>query len=424
MKILWVCNIIPIQIAKKINLPIQNSGGWINILIEALRKNPNYELTILFPISQKNNTYQGCIDRISYFSFFRNIKKSEKYDSNQKFFFKKILEQVNPQIIHIWGTEYPHTLAMVNACEKKDLSQHIVISIQGLISICAKHYYANLPAKIITGKTFRDFIRHDSIQDAQKKFETRGIYELNSLKKINHVIGRTEWDFACTKIINPRITYHQGNEILRDVFYEGSWTLENCYKYSIFMSQWEYPLKGLHIFLDAFKEIIKEYPNAQLITTGKNPLKPNFKEKLKQTYYDKYIIKLIKKWELEKHIIFLGKQLNESEMKEQYLHAHVYVLASSIENSSNSMGEAMLLGTPIVASNVGGISSMLTHGKEGFLYPFDEPYMLAHYIKRIFQDDKLAQSLSNAERIRAHQTHHIQKNIATYYNIYETIWHQ
>lgn len=421
MKILWLCNLIPAPIAREIHGPVQNIGGWLNVLMDTLGKNTDYKLTVLFPISKRESALQGKAGSISYYSFFQNTKKPECYDLKQELFFETLLEKTKPDIVHIWGSEYPHTLAMVNACEKKGILPHAVISIQGLVSICARHYYANLPEKIIRGKTLRDLVRWNGIRETKKLFDIRGSHEKKALQKIHHVIGRTEWDLACTQMINPNISYHQGNEILRTGFYEGNWRLESCEKHSIFISQWGYPLKGFHIFLEAFKIILKEYPDAKLITTGKDLFHASKKERLKQTYYDRYIIRLITKWNLEKNIIFLGRQLNEAEMKAQYLSAHVFVLPSAIENSPNSLGEAMLLGTPAIASNVGGISSMLTHGKEGFSYPFDEPYMLAHYIKRIFQDDVLAEKLSNAERQKAAKTHNIQNNINAYYQIYESI---
>lgn len=421
MKILWLCNLIPAPIAREIHGPAQNIGGWLNVLMDTLGKNTDYKLTVLFPISKRESALQGKAGSISYYSFFQNTKKPECYDLKQELFFETLLEKTKPDIVHLWGSEYPHTLAMVNACEKKGILPHAVISIQGLVSICARHYYAYLPGKIIRGKTLRDLVRWDGIRETKKHFDIRGSHEKKALQKIHHVIGRTEWDLACTQMINPNISYHQGNEILRTGFYEGNWRLESCEKHSIFISQWGYPLKGFHIFLEAFKIILKEYPDAKLITTGKDLFHASKKERLKQTYYDRYIIRLITKWDLEKNIIFLGRQLNEAEMKVQYLSAHVFVLPSAIENSPNSLGEAMLLGTPAIASNVGGISSMLTHGKEGFAYPFDEPYMLAHYIKRIFQDDVLAEKLSNAERQKAAKTHNIQNNINAYYQIYESI---
>lgn len=412
---------MPVQIAKEIHKPIQNVCGWMNTLADALRESPYYELIMLFPISKKEQTLKGKAGEIFYYSFFQNTINPECYEQDQEIVFESILEKHQPDIVHIWGSEYPHTLAMVKACEKKGLLENSVISIQGLVSVCAQHYYANLPQKVINGKTLRDLLRWNGIREAKKKFEIRGIFETEALQKVHHIIGRTEWDKACVKAINPNIAYHQKNEILRTSFYEDKWDLKKCQRHSIFVSQWGYPLKGFHIFLDAFKNIVRDYPDAKLITTGKDLFNASKKERLKQTYYDKYIIKLIKQWNLEKNIVFSGRQLDETEMKKQYLKAHVFALPSAIENSPNSMGEAMLLGTPVVVSNVGGVSSMLTHGKEGFSYPFDEPYMLAHYIKCIFQDDTLAEKLSNAGRLRASQTHHIQKNIASYLQLYTQI---
>ncbi len=58
--------------------------------------------------------------------------------------------------------------------------------------------------------------------------------------------------------------------------------------------------------------------------------------------------------------------LNAEEMKEQYLLANVFASPSSIENSPNFCREAMILGTPVVSSDVGGVKNMLTHNEKGF----------------------------------------------------------
>ena len=58
----------------------------------------------------------------------------------------------------------------------------------------------------------------------------------------------------------------------------------------------------------------------------------------------------------------------------------------------------MVLGTPIVASDVGGVKDFIIHGENGFVFPFDEPYMLAYYLLKILSDKNLAISLSNNSR--------------------------
>ena len=87
--------------------------------------------------------------------------------------------------------------------------------------------------------------------------------------------------------------------------------------------------------------------------------------------------------DLEGQVQFVGKK-DESQMCQYYQQANVFVMPSVIENSPNSLCEALMTGVPVVAANVGGISSIIRHGKEGFLYQSDAPYMMAYYIDLIF----------------------------------------
>ena len=87
---------------------------------------------------------------------------------------------------------------------------------------------------------------------------------------------------------------------------------------------------------------------------------------------------------IEENIIFTG-MLSEEEMIGKYLGANCFLCASSIENSPNSLCEAMILGTPAVSSLVGGVGNLMEHGRSGFYYPADEPYMAAYYIQEIFE---------------------------------------
>ena len=47
MKILWLCNLIPAPLALELHRPVHNIGGWLNVLIDTIKKNPDYDLTIL-----------------------------------------------------------------------------------------------------------------------------------------------------------------------------------------------------------------------------------------------------------------------------------------------------------------------------------------------------------------------------------------
>ena len=409
MRILWLCNVMLPKIAQDLGKEETVFGGWLNLLSDEIGKQKDAELIVCFPFTKK---VKGEIREYSYCSFVQGKDVSLQ--------FEEILEEQKPDIIHIFGTENKHTLDMVNACERKGLLDNVVIAIQGLVSVIARHYTAFLPHKVTRARSFRDFIKGASINKSQKTFAKKGEYEVAALKKVKHIMGRTDWDRACTSAINPDASYYHSNEILRGSFYENEWEMETCEKHSIFVSQASYPLKGFHIMLEAMADIVKTYPDAVLYTTGKNPLGLTFKQRLSQTYYSKYIGKLIKKFGLQNNVRFLGL-LNENEMCKRYKSSNVFVSCSSIENSPNSVGEAMLLGLPTVASDVGGVKNMLTHGEEGFVYQADAPYMLAYYVKKLFADEDLQKSFSKKAREHARQTHDIEKNIQDVLKAYKNI---
>ena len=119
-------------------------------------------------------------------------------------------------------------------------------------------------------------------------------------------------------------------------------------------------------------------------------------------------------------MIFLGR-LDSAQMCDRYLKSHVFLCASSLENSPNSLGEAMLLGMPVVSANVGGVPSMLADKKEGLLYPHRETNRLADAVCAMFGDDKLAVTCGEYARERAMITHDRETNYQRLLEIYREL---
>lgn len=415
MRLLWLCNIAPSIIYEKITRQSGSGGLWMDHVLSDLRKF-GQTIHILCPGSGVDS---GDVDaKCSYATFSERLPHQYLPELEEQF--RKEIIGYAPDVIHIWGTEYGHTLAMVNACMSLGYIERVAVSIQGLCSVIARHYVEGVPACVQRSYTFRDLVRWDNVLQQQHKFSLRGELEIMALKKVCHVIGRTDWDEACTKRINPDVQYHFCNETLRETFYQGQWNYNGCKKYRIFASGCVYPVKGFHYLLEAFTEVLKTYPDATLAVPGGNPLIHNgINSKLRESSYSKYLAKLIRKYHLEDKVEFLG-HLSAEQMKQAYLDANVFVLPSTIENSPNSLGEAMLLGTPCVAADVGGVTSMLEHKKEGFVYQSTAPYMLAYYIKQIFSMGDCAQ-VSSAARAHALKTHNAQGNIQQLIKIYRDI---
>lgn len=409
MRILWVCNKPPMPVALTAGIDGSNYGGWLDSMSADLLLNSANTLMVLF---LDNCAVSGATDNLSYASFGEGAEET---------WFSQRFKEFKPDVVHIWGTESAHSLKAIRAARSLGLDASTVVSIQGLVSICGQYHYAEgMPEHVMRTPSFGDFVRCTTLDRERRIFIEKGRAERECLHLAKHVIGRTEWDKACAMQINPRISYHHCNESLRAEFYEGSWELKNAERHSLFVSQCSYPIKGFHYVLQALSILKADYPDTVLYTTGESVFRASLKRNLGRNSYQAYIARLIDEYGLRDNVRFVGF-LDAKEMRRRYLRSHVFVSASTIENSPNSVGEAMLLGCPVVSSNVGGVADMLEHGKEGFLYQSSAPYMLAWYISRIFDDDALAEEFSRASRVRAAQTHDRAANLNTLVGIYDSI---
>lgn len=416
MKVLWLCNVIIPQVSDKLGMESGSGGGWMNQLADLMDESEEIELGICAPYAgRKKLTKVTWGMRSVFYGFNKDKWEPWIYDESIEKEFGEILLDFKPDIVHIFGTEYPHTLAMVRAFGNPECT---VIHIQGLVSVYY-YYYAYLPIFVPYRCTFRDLLKRDNIAAQKRKFRQRGQFEIEALKNVGHVMGRTDWDRAYVMDINPNLEYHYVQEMMRTEFYSGRWDYQKCRKHSIFMSQGSYPIKGLHLMLEALRNIVKDYPDAVLYVAGSDIVDfSDWKKLLRRTYYQKYIASIIKKWDLSGHVVFTGV-LDAARMKEMFLKCNVFVSASSQENSPNSIGEALLLGVPIVTSDAGGVNSLLSHGKEGYIYRVDDVVMLEYYVKKVFESDSECMSECAYERARKqYDRQEIEQGLTkTYYSI-------
>ena len=79
------------------------------------------------------------------------------------------------------------------------------------------------------------------------------------------------------------------------------------------------------------------------------------------------------------------------------------------------------MGVPVVCANVGGVHNLVNDGKDGFLYPKDKTKRMKDCILRIFEDDKLAMSLSSNAKTHALKTHDAETNYRCLLDMYREI---
>lgn len=423
MKILWVCNIMLPVIAKQLGVPYSNREGWLSGLLERTIQEQGWnriELGIAFPVDAEMGDMQQTMqlgDSMSCrcYGFTEDLGTPEIYDETLEPRFREILQDYEPDILHVFGTEFPHALAAVRAFGKPERT---LIGIQGLCGAYAEKYMADLPMKVQRQATLRDRIRQDSLKQQQKKFRKRALHEKEAILLAGHIAGRTDFDREETAKINPSAQYHYLGETLRGIFYHDRWKRSACEPHRIFLSQGYYPLKGFHYLLRALPKVLEQFPDTHVYVAGNNVINVDtFQDRLKLSAYGKYLRKLIRDRDLADNVTMLGI-LDAEQMKEQYLRCHLYVLPSALENSPNSLGEAMLLGVPCVAANVGGVHNLMTDGGDGLLYPPGDVDALADGIMEIFTKEAIVERFSDNARKHARVNHDANQNYYRLIHIY------
>lgn len=414
MKVLWLVNTIFPYPAAKINMSVSCFGGWANSLYQSLEK--NQEINFCIVATYKGKSLLKFKDKNTIYYLIPNDKE-EVYNKKLKNYWQIIIKDFKPDIVHLHGTEYPKSLPLIELYP----NLNYVVSIQGVLTSYARVSNCNLPFKtLLKNLTFRDILKPKTGLLISKSIVKRAMYEQKIIKNVNNIIGRTTWDKSQVLAINPNIRYYHGEENLRECFYSDKWNIENINRHTLFFSQAQSIIKGFHIFVEALKILKVKYPDIKAVIAGNNIFDNSFKGKLKRQSYTNYVYKLVKKYNLLDNIEFTGF-LDANEYKNRLLKTHVYVQASANENSSNSLGEAMILGVPCVASNVGGTSDMLIDKLEGFLYPFTEPELLAYYIDLYFKSDELCLEKGSKAREHALKRHNWENNANETYRTYLNI---
>lgn len=395
------------------------SASWTTPLFYSLFNEDNIQLGSLVPIL--HGVYQKeKIDDIIYYAIPKKQKDTENELSKELIaYYLKAIDDFKPDIIHVHGVEKNFGLL------RKYINQSIpiVCSIQGLVNPCydaLKYSVATLNIK--KHKSLKNWLGRGGVKSALKNWRRYRPIEKKILEINQYFVGRTLWDKAQLSAYNPQAIYFKGEELLRDPFYNKTWSTADCITHRIFISSAAYPLKGFHILLKAVAILKKEFPRIQIVVpmSALNLSTSKIKRSLLAEDYSNFLNREVRRLNLADNITLFSK-LSASEMAKEYTKAHVFVLPSFMENSSNALGEAMKIGTPSVVSPVGGIMSIVEDDESALTFPSGDYVMLAYQIKRIFENCELANKLSVNAKLIASKRHDIAKTTDQYMKIYRDV---
>lgn len=419
MRILWLVNKVIPCVAEAMGRPaVTVNEGWISQMFDQFCALSNYSMCIVCGDSVSTT---GSSPKFEWATYEETRESESNYVPSQKQYFCELLAKYQPDLIHVWGSEYPHTLAMVHAATELQMQNRVVVSLQGVISVIASFYTSGLSQSVVKYRTLFDRIRRTNIEDQQQQFVRRGVCEVDAIQRVKHVIGRTEWDHHVAQLYNPDICYHFCNETLRSPFYVSKWEYSTCQKYRIFISQATYPIKGFHLFLEILPALVARYPDIEVYIAGADLTdSSSWLNRLKRSSYGHYLKQRIESLGVRSHLHFLGRMHAEA-MRDQYLQANLFLSSSVIENSPNSVGEAMILGTPVVTSDVGGVRSIIQTPQEGLSYKWYDLDALYHCVCDVFDNPEMAIARAESARCHAMKTHDAEVNFDCMQQIYAKI---
>lgn len=396
MKVLWF-SLSPCGSMRRFNT-VKIIQGWMLSLEDIVKNVTGIDLSVCYICQKKEEYFE--YENVSYYPVFRDVPsngikrvfsrfKSLKKDDNQMLpQLIDVVKTVQPDLIHIHGTEECFGLIQDVI---KDIP--IVFSIQGMIAPYKEKYFAGMSlADVKKYESFYDKVRGVSVINEYKSFCYRAEREKNYLRQARYIFGRTFWDRDCTLALNPQRKYYTVNEILRSEFYEKQWKgflSKNKIQIVSTISGGIY--KGMETVLKT-AEILQRY--------GKIDFEWHIAGYDRSTKWLKMAEKITNLQYGQCHIVLHGR-IGAAELANLLSKSDMYVHVSHIENSPNSVCEAMILGMPIIASYAGGTVDMLQHGEEGILYQDGDPYVLAGAIVSYMQGPMTAVRYGEAARKRA-----------------------
>jgi glycosyltransferase involved in cell wall biosynthesis len=389
-------------------------GGWIQSLISILQDSKTLEIAVVgltqkaSSIEKENNTTYYKIKERIYSSPLKGIYQRWRNEIQDDLIVKKYISAIQdfrPDIVHLFGTE-SFVCSVIPHIEAK-----AIVHLQGLLNPYLNAWFPpGISGILLHFYSFHwlAFLRGIGLRRQLKIFRTMAKRELDYFQSIRFVMGRTHWDKAMASVLAPNAIYFHQEESLRPDFYTDlQWKIKKREEVQFISVLSPSTYKGFDLILKtasllksrgiAFRWIVCGTSETDLIVKA---MEKTLKKKYKQN-----------------NISFLGKK-GVKELLPLLLDSDIFIHPSYIENSPNSICEAQMLGLPVVATNVGGVSSLIADNETGILFPSNDIYLLFEIIVSLLSDPQKMQLLGKNARKAAKKRHDkkaILENIETIY---------
>ncbi len=394
MRILWFSN-TPSLAATKVSKNT-HGGSWIESLEKELTTFPDIELAIAFkkPVQRSeeikvegSNTRYFMVPQypMSKIEQWSNRCFARPFSKKSLPHYLKVVETFKPDVILFFGTEFDYPLII------PALHVPSIIWFQGNLTVYNEMYENGIRIrKTLYFESIKRFLKCYTLYHEYQLFLRRVEREKEIFSLAKNFIGRTAWDKRVVRIMAPQANYFHNEEALRESFWKHQWVEhENREKYIVTTV-----IRGL-----LYKGLETIYKTAMLL---EDTLKEDFEWHVigisEGSTYVKAARREAKYEKTRTTVKLLGPKFGD-ELVQQLLKANVYVHPSHIENSSNAIQEAMLLGMPVVATNVGGTQNLFMDNIEGLLVQSKDPFAMAGAILEVLESPEKSKEMGRNARL-------------------------
>jgi glycosyltransferase involved in cell wall biosynthesis len=389
---------------------------WSETLIGELAKNESIKVALAVPVNGlnfekrqlKGITLFGLpnpVERNFLNKIYKRIKHASKGITVNSYACQAISE-FKPDIVQVFGTENPFGLIIPQQ------SVPVIIHIQGFLMVCERKWYAGISKwDQIRYSSLKDLLLMNGSYHESFVFRKRAARENAIIKSCRYFMGRTTFDNRIVSLISPGSKYFHCEEFIRHTFFKEKWNVALSDEISLVSILKGTTYKGIDLLIEVL-----------LVLKQHSALKFNLK--ICGVTEDEEVVRILKKkykrYFAGLHIEFAGRQ--SADMLAKHLcNSNFYIHPSYIENSPNSVCEAMALGMPVISTNVGGISSLINDGVDGLLVQEGEPYSMAAAIINLINNYDYAKLLGENARKRSIGRHDPDLIMKQLVGIYETI---
>ena len=364
MKVVWLCHFANAEMKSFFHTPhVKEMAPWINTLIDLFCERADLELHVVAPNIYTNKKIKIKIKNIHYHfyqyrpffiprkvhSFFRIESRTNYYCVKQKI--AKIIELINPDIIHLHGAENPYYSA-------------------GILPIIDRY-----PTLV----TIQGFVRKASARDILTIKRIK--IEEKILKKVNHIGVRTKAMCETVLELNPKAVLHFHNyPIIKPVFIKDN-SIVSTYDIVFFAKVSKD--KGIEDLLKAVSIVKKKKSDITLHIIGSA-----------SKSYLKHLIKMTKQLDIERTVKFLGFIQPHYELHKQVLHAKICVLPTYHDIFPGTILESMFMKLPVIAYNVTGLSELNDKGQTIILIEKNNIQQLSNEIAALLNNESKRDALA------------------------------